>query len=331
MSLLNAVSVDAIRVRGVITDTDVLALRRTFYEDGSIDNAEAESLFALNSACTAQDPSWADCFVEMLTDYVVNQAKPEGYLTIGNADWLVTQIARDGVVQSRTELELLINVLDKARWSPQSLVAFALDQVKRAVIDGAGPLRSGKSLTPGVINEAEVELLKRILYAFGGDGNIAITRPEAEILFDIDAATLAQANAESWPDLFVKAIANCVMAASGYAAPSREQALARETWLERRGDISLSNMLSGGIGGILLAYREQSSVERAMAALERQKVEIITAEEVTVAEAAWLAERIGRDGVISPNEQALLNFLAANSPKIAPELDAMMHRLRSAA
>ena len=335
MSLLHAISVSDIRVRGTIVEADVLALRRAFYDDGVIDITEAETLFQLNDSCPTQDAAWSDCFVEMLTDHIVNQAKPEGYVTAEKADWLIANISRDGDVGSRTELELLVNVLDKARWSPQGLVAFALEQVQRAVIEGTGPLRAGKSLEAGVINEAEVELLKRILYAFGGDGNIAITRPEAEILFAIDAATAGQNNAESWPDLFVKAIANCIMAASGYVAPSREEALARETWLERRGDLSIGSMLSGvaqgGLGAALSAYREESAIERAIATLERQKIEIVTAEEVTVAEATWLAEQIGRDGQTTPNEQALLKFLAANSPKIAPELDSILERVRSAA
>lgn len=335
MSLLNAVSVDVICARGTIVDTDVLALRRAFYEDGSIDAAEAEVVFRLNDTCAVQDPGWADCFVEMLTDHIVNHAKPEGYLTIENATWLIERIGRDGQVDSKTELELLINVLDKARWSPESLVSFALQQVKRAVISGDGPLRAGKSLSAGEINEAEVELLKRVLYAFGGDGNIAISRSEAEILFEIEAATAGRNNAESWPDLFVKAIANCVMTASGYAPPSREQALARETWLERRGDLSLGAIVGAaarsGVAGMLAAYREQSPVERAIAALERQKIEIVTAEEVTVAEANWLADQIGRDGKLSANEQALLEFLSANSPNIAPELAERISVLRRAA
>lgn len=335
MSLLNAVSVDAIKSRGAVTAADVLQLRRAFYEDAGIDHTEAEILFDLNDACSVQDPSWSDCFVEMLTDFVVNQAKPEGYVTIENADWLVQRISRDGKVESKTELELLINVLDKARWSPQSLVTFALAQVKRAVIEGSGPLRTGKSLEPGVINEAEVELLKRVLYAFGGDGNIAISRPEAEILFDIDAATEGKANAESWPDLFVKAIANCVMASSGYAVPSREQALARDVWMESRGDLTLgrmfAGMVGGGLKGIFAAYREQDPMERAISQLERQKIEIVTAEEVTPVEANWLAEKIGKDGHVSVNEKALLEFLATNSPKVAPELDAMIQRLSAAA
>ena len=335
MSLLNAIPVAEILARATVTETDVLAIRRAFYDDGVIDAAEADALFAVNDTCKAQHASWADCFVEMLTDYLVNQVKPEGYVTLENADWLMAKITSNGEIDSKTELELLVNVIDRARWSPQSLVAFALGQVERAVISGDGPLRAGKSLAAGTINESEVELLKRILYAFGGDANISITRAEAEILFDIDAATWQTTNAESWKDLYVKAIANCVMTASGYAPPSREQALAQEGWLKRRGDLSLGNMLSGmahgGPSGILAAYREQSAEERAIAVLERQKIEIVTAEEVTVAEAAWLAERIGRGGQLTPNGQALIAFLHANSPKIAPELDAMVARLRVAA
>ena len=101
-------------------------------------------------------------------------------------------------------------MLDKARWVPQSLVRFALDQVKEAIIDGAGPLRVGKALGAASVSEADVDLLRRILYSFGGDGNIAVTQAEAEVLFDIDAATAEADNHPSWSDLFVKAIANCV-------------------------------------------------------------------------------------------------------------------------
>ena len=335
MSLLNAISIDDMSSCGAITGLDVQALRRAFYEDGVIDAAEAETLFRLNSACPKQDPAWANCFVEMVTDYVVNQVKPEGYITAENATWLMAQIAKRGTIESKIELELLITVIDKARWSPQGLVTFALAQVKHAVIGGDGPLRAGKALQPGAINEAEVELLKRILYAFGGDGNIGITRAEAEILFDIDAATWSESNAASWPDLFVKAIANCVITASGYAPPSREQALAQEGWLQRRGDLApgavLGAAVHGGISSILAAYRKQSSEERAIAALERQKIEIITAEEVSVANAEWLAAHIGRSGQLTPNERALLAFLQTNSTKVAPELEKLMERLRPAA
>jgi hypothetical protein len=338
MGVLSAVSVLEIKARGSIKDADVLKLRRSYYDDGHITAEEADAIFALNDACPVQDPAWADCFIETITDYIVDQAQPQGYLTAANADWLIERISKDGRVESKTELELLVNVLDRARWAPQSLVSFALDQVKDAVINGTGVLRNGKPLTPGVVSEADVELLRRILYSFGGDGNIAVTRPEAEILFDIDEATAGADNHPSWSDLFVKAIANCVMAASGYAAPPREFALARDVWLERRGELSLDSVAGGMVHGIgsglkslFSGYREQSDEERAIARLTRQKIEIVTNEAITLAEATWLAERIGRDGKITPNEQALLMFLKAESPSIDPALRELIDKASVAA
>ena len=240
MAVLSAVSIAEIKARGSIKDADVLKVRRNYYDDGIITAEEAEAILALNDACPVQDPAWADCFVETITDYIVEQAKPEGYLTTENCDWLIARISRDGRIETKTELELLVNVLDKARWAPQSLIRFALDQVKIAVLEGTGPLRSGKQLSPGHVCEGDVDVLRRMLYSFGGDGNIAVTRPEAEVLFDINDATADADNHPAWTDLFVKAIANSVMAASGYACPPREVALAREAWLDRRGDLSLA-------------------------------------------------------------------------------------------
>lgn len=334
MGVLGALPIAEIKARGSIKDADVLKLRRNYYADGEITPDEAEIIFALNDACPVQDPGWADCFVETITDYIVDQAKPEGYLTTENADWLIARISKDGKVETKTEMELLVNVLDKARWAPQSLVRFALEQVKNAVISGTGPLRSGKMLEPGVVTEADVDLLRRILYSFGGDGNLAITQPEADILFDIDTATADADNHPSWGDLFVKAIANAVMAASGYATPSREEALARDAWLDRRGDLSLDKIVPGmasGIKGIFSGYEEQSEEQRAIARLEQQKIEIVTNEAVTTVEAAWLAGRIGRDGMVNPNERALLMFLKAESPSIHPSLQALVDKAAAAA
>jgi hypothetical protein len=334
MAVLSAVSIAEIKARGSIKDADVLKVRRNYYDDGLITAEEADAIFALNDACPVQDPAWADCFIETITDYLVEQAEPRGYLTAENAQWLIERIAGDGRVETKTELELLVNVLDKARWAPQSLVRFALDQVKGAVIEGSGPLRSGKTLEPGRVCEAEVDLLRRILHSFGGDGNIAVTRPEAEVLFDIDAATAGADNHPGWTDLFVKAIAGCVMAASGYAAPPREIALARDAWLDQRGDLSLEAMLGGmgaGLKGLFGGYREQTEEERAIARLTQQKIEIVTHEAVTAAEAAWLSERIGRGGKLTPNERALLAFLKAESPSIDPALRPLLERATVAA
>ena len=184
-------------------------------------------------------------------------------------------------------------------------------------------LRNGKQLGAGVVTEGDVDMLRRILYAYGGDGSIGVTQPEAEVLFDINDATADAENHPSWRDLFVKAIANCVMSASGYAAPAREIALARDAWLDRRGDLALESIVSGmgsGLKNFLTGYRKQTEEERAIARLTQQKVEIVTNEGLCVAEATRLAERIGRDGRVTPNEQALLVFLKKDAGSLHPLL-----------
>jgi hypothetical protein len=334
MGVLSAVSIPEIKARGSIRDADVLKLRQSYDEDGRILTEEAEAILALNDACPIQGPAWADCFIETITDYIVDQAEPTGYLTAQNADWLLARIARDGEVTSKTELELLLNVLDKARWAPQSLVRFALDQVKAASIDGRGPLRAGKARGGPMVTAADVDVLRRILYSFGVDGSLAITQAEAEVLLAIDAATADADNHPSWNDLFVKAIANCMMGASGYAAPPRAVALARDVWLERRGELSIDDVLSGmalGTKKVFGGYRQQTAEERAIARLTQQKIEIITRAAITPAEVAWLADQLGRDGKLTPNVGSLRMFLEAESPAIDPILRNVIERAATAA
>lgn len=335
MGLLKSIAIDEIIERGSIKDIDVIKLRAAYYDDGTISTEEAGMLFHVNEASPVQDPSWAPFFVEAITDYIVNQSPPEGYITAENADWLIGKISRNGLVDTKTKLDLLINVLDKARWSPASLVRFALEQVKGAVLNSDGPLRAGKKLVAGEISESEIELVRRILYAFGGDGSVAVTRAEAEVLFDInDAVGQGPAN-PAWTDLFAKAIASSLMASSGYAVPTREEALRREEWLEQRGDLSPRAMAGAmtvlGLSNIWPLFREQSSEERALARLERQRIEIITNEEITEGEADWLIARLARDGEVTYNEEALLAFLNRESPKIPSSLADLIRKKSEAA
>jgi hypothetical protein len=334
MSILKSVAVDDIISRGSIRENDVLRMRQAFYDDGLITATEAENLLRLNEACPVQDAAWAAFFVQAMGDYIVNQAEPEGYVTAANADWLMAAISRDGKVRSKTEFDLLLYVLDTARWSPERLVRFALDEVKRAVVEGDGPLRMPGTRQTGTITETEVDLVRRILYAFGGDGNIAITRAEAEVLIAIEESLSDGDACPAWTDLFVKAMANVVLATSGYAPPSREEALRAETWLKRRGDLSpgrlLGDMVTASLSSIWDGYAAQSSEERALARLERQRIEIITNEEITDGEATWLVERLTRDSRLTQREKALLDFLRREAPVLHPALADLVHRASAA-
>ncbi|CDX52432.1 conserved hypothetical protein [Mesorhizobium plurifarium] len=330
--LIMSAPVAGLTSKNKITAEDVTMLRREVFADGVVSRGEAEALFALDQTARDKCGEWAPFFVEAVTDYIVHQEKPEGYISEQNADWLVRTVSRDGMVDSRTELELLVHVLEEAKSSPDQLSAYALEQVGHAVIDGKGPMMHGGSLVPGHIAKAEVDLLRRILYAYGGDGNIAISKAEAEVLFKINDRTAAADNDPSWNDLFVKAIANHVMCATGYEPPTREVALRHETFLDESSPALggfFSRMVSGGFAAILEAYHSPGDIEaewearnRAAEALARR------AETIDASEAEWLAERVGGgQRPLRDNERALLTLIRHASPQIHPALKPLLEKV----
>ncbi len=120
------------------------------------------------------------------------------------------------------------------------------------------------------------------------------------------------------------------MSASGYASPTREEALRQEEWLEERGELTLGSMLSnlanGGFAKMFSSYKEQSWEEQALERIEQQRIAMITSEAVTEPEASWLAERINRDGDLHENEKALVTFLKETSPHLHESLQPLLDR-----
>ena len=94
---------------------------------------------------------------------------------------------------------------------------------------------------------------------------------------------------------------------------------------------SLLSMVQSNLASVQDAYHDQTAEERALARLEHQRIEIITNEEITEAEATWLVSRLGRDGRLSPSETALIAYLKHESPKIHPVLTEAVDRLGTAA
>ncbi|MGD9921929.1 MAG: hypothetical protein AB7V13_10835, partial [Pseudorhodoplanes sp.] len=254
-----------------------------------------------------------------------SQAQPSGYVSEDNAAWLMHRIARSGHVDTDCELELLIKVLERAQKSPVALVRFALEQVKIGVVTGAGPVGARRKCNVGTVEDHETELVRRILYAFGGDGNIAVTLPEAEVLFDINDETEHSLNDPSWSDLFVKARANFLMAGSGYQVPTRQEALRREAWLTAPpagvADF-MGRMVSGGLEAVWDAYQEPAGDAASADRWSRARA--------SDDEILWAANRIGRGGHLHENEMVLINFLKSRDAHLHPRLVPVLDRVASA-
>ncbi|MEL6504648.1 MAG: hypothetical protein AAFQ10_09365 [Pseudomonadota bacterium] len=299
----------AIAESGRITPEDVLLMRRTVFVDHLICQKEAEWLLALDMACSDKCAEWGVFFGDALVTYIVYQADPEGAISEANADWLISCISRDGLVDSPQRFQMLVKVLEKASSAPQRLQIFALQQIAYAVLRNQGPLCSSRAGTQYVICEGDVALMRRVLFAFGGDGGMAITRTEAEFLFYLNDMTRAQENAPVWNTFFVQAVGNHLMATLGNAVPARNIALASDEFMQGE---DFFDGLANSLRAVFATARSGSAATEAAMAERNGQLDsaLATAGEITQAETNWVYERIGRDGIVHENELALLLFVS---------------------
>lgn len=305
-----------------LSDEAFLALRKATFNDGHIDVMEADALFRINDIIREEAPQgWSDFFVSCITDFLLRQTLPVNYVSEANAAWLTTRISHDGIVDDHTEMALLMNVLKLSERVPERLEMFAIKQVQAAVVDGLGYLAHNPGAQKNVIDETEVELLRLALYACGGQGGYGISRNEAEMLFDINDATVGADNHESFKDLFVGAVANYLMVTAAAEMPDYDEALRRQKWLAEPGGISWN------LSASFKAFRQQIETAKDRKNIEAERrAQTLRDEAITAGEAKWLIDRLNRDAIMHENEVALLKFLADESPDIHESLTKLISR-----
>lgn len=305
-----------------LTPEGVRALRRRFYgDDDAIDLDEGETLFALARAVgEAGCREWRDFFCEAIADLLVNQITPHGYLSDAQAAWLIARL--EGRPALSTEFAALLKVLDLSRSVPDRLAGFALALVESVVLTGEGEAITGARHEPGRVTRADVDALRRVLFAASSEGFGAVTRAEADVLFDIVDATADADNDPSFADLFARAVGNHLLAGPGRFAPSRIQAMHRDAWLDQRRRLgtgiasTFKAMASQAFG---LAIRDQEPDQDAPAMGGGG----LTPERVDEEELAWLMRRLEARPGLSAAERALLIFLARECDNLAPPLKAL--------
>jgi len=301
---------------GYVSADDVVFLRKNVFADGVVSRAELAALFALAEKAPQGDREWADYFAEAAADFFLREEEPQGYLTESEFEHLQAWISRDGAKASGLELGLLVALMEKATATPDAMADFAADQFRRVVAERKGGPR---------ISRADADLLRRYLYASAGHGSIAVTKDEAELLFDLHEMTAAADNDASWPDLFIKAIAAHLMAHVGYRPLPRQEALRLHDWVK---DQTVNpagffgRMFSGGLAAIREAYgRKPSAAGRKN---EDDAIAAAIAEQVTAQEADWLAGRIGKNGKFDDIERALLHYMRGLGADLPPKLAALV-------
>jgi hypothetical protein len=297
---------------GTVTNGDVMMLRDAVWTDETIPEPVVDALFTLNDTLTSHSTVWTDFFIEAIEYYLVDQCVPQGFVDETCADWLQERVDKNGRVASLTELELLVAIIERAESAPEDLRQYTIAQIENVIVTGEGPTRTDDVLRPNTVDAIEVELLRRLIFAGGGEGAIIVDTSEADLLFRIKDATLAGDNASSWLRLFVQGVGNHLMAHSDYRPLSRDEALEFEQFLDN--DVPslgrfFKRMLPNdklGYGTIAEAFKTlfPKAEDRFAKRLALDNSHLITAEE-----AGWLKAHIAADEETDVYEKALLTFI----------------------
>lgn len=299
---------------GQISPEELLGLRRQGWGDGIITREEAEAIFAVNNSLSERSHEWSDFFVEAIGEYVLNGTKPRLQCSDAEADWLITQVDHDGVVESLVELETLVRIVERAENVPTRLKNYLLEQVECEVLTGTGPTRCGGELSATHISSAECRILRRVIFSSGGYGPAAVSRFDAELLFRLKDATLEDENAPEWADLFVDGVANFLR---GFTLDNAQ--LSHERKLEL---VKFVEAESKGHGAFLSAMVNSKAGigERIGWAIEHLRGtdgpqndyagDFTTGDAVTDGEQNWVDRQIEGDGQVDELERRLIARLA---------------------
>ncbi|MGB3864434.1 MAG: hypothetical protein WBA29_02245 [Xanthobacteraceae bacterium] len=121
--------------------------------------------------------------------------------------------------------------IDIAAIVSREAAASALAMVRDGVITGEGPTTRGRVHFSRALDVDDVNWCARILTANGVDA-VAVSRAEAETLFEINDAGADRFDEGLFDDLLAKAVVHHAAAASGLPVPPRAIALSPNTAIE---------------------------------------------------------------------------------------------------
>lgn len=273
-----------------IDAADVISLLREVYAGGVTTREDAEALIAFDRSLREGNSAWRDFFAASISDHILNRQEPAGSITGAKAEWLISRLAGRAPFATAAGFAAVMKLLETAE-PIASLAAFAISQLRLAIVLGEGPAIGRRPHFSRHVDAEDVVLLARILEAGGGPQGRPVSIEEAEALFDLHDACAESDNHPSFDDLFFKAIANYLTAAAGHTvAPRRDVLVPDPRVAEWRSVFGRGHEPSQP--GFRLPDGSTNSFE------------------LGPDELAWLSARIMRDGRPTPAEYALLRLFA---------------------
>lgn len=203
-----------------LTAEDISLLRKHTFPEGIRTADDVVAMLALNNSCPEKCPEWSSFFVEQLAGFIVNYTYPQGSLDEINVAWLMRMVATDGVVNSAIELELVLHAMEISANVPDELRAFALDQLRLALVENIGGYKLSRAIDRKGITRQDIDYVMRVLRGVGDAGVIKAPPLTWSVLMQIAEATLPVGNHPRWADIL------SALQLVDYAEPPR-----RSRWL----------------------------------------------------------------------------------------------------
>jgi hypothetical protein len=124
-----------------------------------------------------------------------------------------------------TEFQAFVALIERSPILVSDMATAALAQVRNGVITGEGPTTCGRVHFSRTLDGEDAALCARILIGAGGEEGAPVSRREAEMLLEIDAAAAERTDGGKFDDLVAKAVAHHVLGGSGLPVPRRSVAL----------------------------------------------------------------------------------------------------------
>jgi hypothetical protein len=277
-----------------INAADVISLLQEIYSEGIGTTDEARELIDFDRSLSSATPGWREFFAATVCDHLINRSAPIGELDEQKAEWLIHSLSHGGRIVTAAGFAALVRAIETARDSSSRLIAYAIEQLRVAVIAGEGPAIGARAHFSRMIDRHDVALLRRLLIAGGGVEGRPVTHIEAEALFDLHDVVAPDANDAGFEDLFFKAVASHLIGDAG--KPRRELLLPDP----RLAELSEATRI---------ADEADYSLPAGVAAVR-----------LGTDEAAWLASRIMRDGRPTGAEFALLRLFSDATARVEPTL-----------
>lgn len=188
--------------KAALDAADMERLRRYAYPEGICSKRDVMTLLTINNLCPLKCPEWHDYVVESVTMYIVDRSGPQGIVDDRTAIWLARLVASDGAVHSLVELDIVLRVLETARFAPDFLVTIALDQLRLAVCEDRGAYRH-RRVKPWVgVDLDDLLYIYRILRGSVARGKVILPPDQLRLLKKIDAETPAgRSHHPGWHEL----------------------------------------------------------------------------------------------------------------------------------